>query len=190
MSPLVIVAALAVASSAPLVLVLVSGGRLVGSGVNRKSVNRNLTSGLGPSVDARRLILAQPVRERAVRPAVGGLGERARRLTPQGVMRALEHRLQLADEPWRIEHVLVAKLAGWIWPDALVRSGPALGSGGSATTSPTASTSSRSASRQGSASTPPWSRWRAPAAGRWRPRSAGSCRMSSSACPGPTPWTG
>ena len=110
MSPIVIVAALAVASSVPLMLLLVAGTRPAGLGIDRRAVSRNLASAVAAPTDVRRLILAQPVRERAVQPVFRWLDGRLRRMTPHGVVQALERRLQLAGEPWRIEHVLAAKV--------------------------------------------------------------------------------
>jgi tight adherence protein C len=65
----------------------------------------------GAQGDLRQLILTHSAADRAVRPALAGLARRARRLTPLGWIRALEHRLALAGHPskWPIERVLVAK---------------------------------------------------------------------------------
>lgn len=148
MSPLVVLAALAVASSAPIVVAVALTGKTSGH-----RVSRNLTAGLGAHTDLRRLVLAQSARERAVRPFLAMLAGKARRLTPSGVVRAIDHRLELAGEPWSIERVLAAKLvlaglatgaslawtaavpspaavllvpvailAGWLGPDAVVAS--------------------------------------------------------------------
>jgi len=108
-SPIVVIAALAVASSAPIALAVAFSG-FAGRGTGAR-VSRNLTAGLpGPETDLRRLVLAQPARERAVQPFLALLAGKARRLTPKGVLGALDHRLQLAGAPWAIERVLAAKL--------------------------------------------------------------------------------
>jgi tight adherence protein C len=76
------------------------------------TVARNLASGLAPVTDLRRAMLAHSASERALVPAVERLAARARRLTPAGMLDALERRVLLAGVPadWPIERVLAAKL--------------------------------------------------------------------------------
>lgn len=107
MPPAVIVAAIAVAAAVPLLWWSVSGAR----DASRGSVALNLSGGKGPT-DLRQVILNQSASQRAVRPAVGMLAERARRLTPAGLLQSLERRVRLAGSPdaWPMERVLAAKL--------------------------------------------------------------------------------
>jgi tight adherence protein C len=63
-------------------------------------------------VDERQLHLQKPALDRFVRPLLRSLARRARRLTPAGWVRALEHRVRLAGSPaaWSVDRVLAAKL--------------------------------------------------------------------------------
>lgn len=106
MSVVVVLAALAVVSSVPLLVASAVAGRGAAT-----RVSRNLAAGLPVPTDLRRMVLAQSARERAVQPVVATLGRRARRMTPAGVVQAADRRLLLAGEPMTIEHFLAAKFA-------------------------------------------------------------------------------
>ncbi|MDP8971044.1 MAG: type II secretion system F family protein [Actinomycetota bacterium] len=102
----VILAAAAVALSLPLLWWSVAGARANPS----RAVAQNL--GAGRVTDLRHAILTRSATDRAVRPTVRSLTERARRLTPTGFVDALERRLVLAGRPaaWPLERVLAAKI--------------------------------------------------------------------------------
>ena len=107
-SYILILAAAGVSLSVPLLWWAFSGGR----GTTR-AVAHNLTAGRGgPVTDLRQVQLSTTARERAVVPAVAALADRARRLTPAGMVGAIERRIDLAGRPsaWPIERVLAAKL--------------------------------------------------------------------------------
>lgn len=102
----VAVAAVAVATSAPLLWWAISGGRQPAAHL----VARNLALGRAALTDLRETVLQQSARKRAVQPAVAALARRARRVTPEGLLAGLERRLVLAGLPsWGIERVLAAK---------------------------------------------------------------------------------
>ncbi len=65
-----------------------------------------------PTVDLREAMLERSARERVVRPGAEALARTVRRLTPSGMVRALESRLALAglETTWPIERTLAAKL--------------------------------------------------------------------------------
>lgn len=102
----VLLAAGTVALSVPVVWWAVSGDRstLVGA--------RNLKIGRPAYTDLRQAVLARSASERAVAPMVQRLARRCRRLTPQGMLEALERRVLLAGAPsaWPMERVLATKL--------------------------------------------------------------------------------
>lgn len=106
MTPLVLVAAAAVAASIPLLVWSVAGAR------GGPTVSREALSGAGGPTDLRVAMLQRSAQDRAVRPLAGSLVALGRRLTPIGRVEALDHRLGLAGRPavWPIERVLVAKL--------------------------------------------------------------------------------
>ena len=66
----------------------------------------------GPSTDARQKRLSDGTIERVVRPAIGWIAHRARRLTPAGRVRSLERKVRLAGarSGWTLDRVLAAKL--------------------------------------------------------------------------------
>ncbi|MFA9445204.1 type II secretion system F family protein [Egicoccus sp. AB-alg6-2] len=101
----VYLAAAAVALSVPLLWWSIAGAR------SNKMVDRSVLMGTGGPTDLRVAVLQQSGIERA-RPALGNLGQLARRLTPVGWYEALERRLMLAGRPaaWTMERVLVGKL--------------------------------------------------------------------------------
>jgi tight adherence protein C len=118
--PLVpLLGAIAVISALPLLWWGVSGSR------TSAAAARNLAAGQGAFTDLRRAVLAHSAQDRAVGPAVDRLAQRARRLTPNGMLEHLERRILLAGVPeaWPIERVLATKLllgglggaAGVLW---------------------------------------------------------------------------
>lgn len=105
----VFLAAAAVAAAIPLLVWSVASARSPRS----EDANRNLFQGLGvTAVDARQLLLERSASDRAVRPMVGWLARRARRLTPAGWVASLDRRIALAGRPeaWTLERVLAAKV--------------------------------------------------------------------------------
>ncbi len=100
----VVLAAVAVAFSVPILWWVLAAER------SRASGARNLALGLAPLTDLRPATVKGS--DRVVRPGTGRLAQRARRLTPAGLARSLERRIQLAGSPagWTVERVLVAKL--------------------------------------------------------------------------------
>lgn len=104
---LVLIAAAAVAASAPLLWWAVASTRDPAHG----AVVKNLAGAAGPT-DLRQAVLVRGAGERAVRPAMQSLAERSRRLTPAGWIASLERRLAFAGRPpaWPLERVLAVKL--------------------------------------------------------------------------------
>ena len=115
----VVVAALAVASSIPLLYFTFVADRVPGS----SRVSRNLTSGLAESGDLRRLVLAQSPTQRLLRPFIDVLAAGARRISPSGMAASLERRVEIAGVRWPIERIFAVKLclgalvggAGLVW---------------------------------------------------------------------------
>lgn len=107
MSLVVVFGALAVVAALPLLWWAISGATTTSA-----AVSRNLTAGTAIQTDYRQVLLAHSARDRAVAPAADRLAERARRLTPNGVLENLERRILLAGVPgsWPLERLLVAKL--------------------------------------------------------------------------------
>lgn len=105
MFPIVVLAAVAVAGSVPLLVWSLTGDR--GSST---AVARNL-AGVG-TADLRQVSLRRSAGQRVGRPMVGSLARKARRITPVGWIGALERRITLAGRPvdWPLERVLAAKL--------------------------------------------------------------------------------
>lgn len=66
----------------------------------------------GPSTDARQKRLSDGAIDRVVRPAIGWVAHRARRLTPTGRVRSLERKVRLAGarSRWTLDRVLAAKM--------------------------------------------------------------------------------
>lgn len=102
----VYVAALGVMGSVPLLWWAVAGD------FTGKIVRTNLRDETVVHADLRLIELERSARERLVQPTIGALARRARRLTPGGLLRSLEHRIALAGVggTWPIEQVLAAKL--------------------------------------------------------------------------------
>lgn len=103
----VVLAALAVTLSIPILWHAVALDR-----APTQQVNRNLRVGLGEGGDLRRLVLSQSPVERLFRPVLHSLGQTARRISPAGVVEALERRLELSGVGWPVERLLILKVAG------------------------------------------------------------------------------
>ena len=101
----VVVAALAVALSVPVLVYSLATDR-----VPTRRVSRNLTAGLADGGDVRSLVLSQSPAERVLQPLVGMLSRPARRISPSGMVAALERRVELAGTRWPMERILVLKL--------------------------------------------------------------------------------
>jgi tight adherence protein C len=101
----VVIAALAVTLSIPILWLSLASDR-----VPWRRVNRNLTVGLAASADVRGMVLSQSPIERLFQPFVRALAGPARRLSPRGMVASLERRVELAGDPITIERLLVAKL--------------------------------------------------------------------------------
>jgi tight adherence protein C len=102
----VILAALAVCLSVPLLWLSVAGGR-----VPSRDISRNLGAGLPEGASLRGMVLSQSPGQRLLGPVLGVVARRARRLSPAGMVGALERRVELAAAGWSVEQVLVTKLA-------------------------------------------------------------------------------
>ncbi len=102
----VLLASTAVALSVPLLWWSIASTRTG----DRASVAANLSG--GGLLDLRQAALRRSATERAVRPTIAALAERARRLTPNGMIDALDRRIRLAGSPaaWPLERVLASKL--------------------------------------------------------------------------------
>src|SRR4051812_28791903 len=100
-------AAVALVCSVPLAWWSVSGGRSA-----RSRVRANLEAGRGGLTDLRKALLTQPAQHRVTQPAMDSLARRARRITPAGMVGALEHRIELAGmaDRWPVDRVLSMKL--------------------------------------------------------------------------------
>ncbi len=101
----VVLAALAVTLSVPALWYSLSLER----GTSRQ-VGRNLRAGLGDGGDLRTLVLSQSPLDRIGRPALRSVGGLARRLSPSGMVSALERRVELSAVAWSVELFLVLKL--------------------------------------------------------------------------------
>jgi tight adherence protein C len=106
MPPLVILAAVAVASALPLLWWSLAGVRTA-----TRQVDPGRLGGSRPTADLRAAVLRQSAADRALRPALQGLAELARRVTPLGWIDALDRRIARAGAPaaWPLERVLAAK---------------------------------------------------------------------------------
>lgn len=101
----VVVAALAVTVSVPLLWMSLSLGRVPGG-----RVSRNLTAGLTHRDDVRRLVLSQSGTERVLQPLIALLARQVRRLSPSGLVSSVERRLHVSGAGWPLERVLAAKV--------------------------------------------------------------------------------
>jgi tight adherence protein C len=102
----VVIAALTVALSVPLLVLSLIGERLTSEG----RISRNLHEGLSGTPDLRRLVLSQSTSERVLQPTMKALGQRVRRISPAGVIAHLERRIIVAGLALPVELVLFAKL--------------------------------------------------------------------------------
>ena len=102
----VVVAALAVTLSIPILLYTFAADR-----APSRRVTRNLNVGLADGGDLRGLVLSQSPLERVLQPLVRVLARPARRLSPSGMVDALQRRAELSGTRWPLERVLVLKLA-------------------------------------------------------------------------------
>ena len=102
----VVLAALAVSLSVPLLWHAVAVDR-----APSKDVNRNLRAGLAEGGDLRGLVLSQSPLERVLRPLLHSLGSTARRISPSGMVETLERRVELAAVAWPVERFLILKFA-------------------------------------------------------------------------------
>jgi tight adherence protein C len=103
----VVLAALAVTLSIPILWHVVALDR-----APTREVNRNLRSGLTEGGDLRGLVLSQSPLERVFRPMLHSVGRTARRISPAGVVDALERRVELAGVRWPVDRFLILKVAG------------------------------------------------------------------------------
>lgn len=108
----VVIAALAVATA-----ILAGTTTLLSGRALNHRVSRNLIK--GQTLSLREMMLERPAMERTFRPLLGAVSRRARRITPRGVVEALDRRLELAASPWSLEKLLVAKLGGSVAGGAL-----------------------------------------------------------------------
>lgn len=105
---IVLAAALAVAASIPLLWWAVASSQS-----STRTASRDLLGAPRESTtDLRQAVLTLSATDRAVRPLMAELAQRARRLTPVGWVESLERRLMLAGRPsnWPLERVLAGKL--------------------------------------------------------------------------------
>jgi tight adherence protein C len=102
----VVLAALAIGLSLPLLVFSLVGDRL-----SEGRVSRNLREGLTVRTDLRKLVLSQSTSERLVQPALKAVYRRARRISPVGIVAQLERRLVLAGVTLSVDVILIAKLA-------------------------------------------------------------------------------
>jgi tight adherence protein C len=88
------------------------GVRLELPGRSRQVVRQNLGPVASGAPDLRRIVLEQSFWRRVVRPSAGSFLGLARRVTPAGVVEALDRRRRVAgaDARWTIEQVLAAKV--------------------------------------------------------------------------------
>jgi tight adherence protein C len=77
-----------------------------------KAAVRNLQRAGSPTSDLREAMLCHSASDRVVTPTLERLSDRARALTPKGMIESLERKLLLAGSPptWAMERVLVVKI--------------------------------------------------------------------------------
>jgi len=104
---LVYVAAIAVVSGVALFGWVVSSAR-----VPAGTARTNLLRAGGVVTDFRHLVLEQSAGDRLLRPGLEAMADRARRLTPSGVLDSLDRRIHLAgvSAEWPMERVLAVKV--------------------------------------------------------------------------------
>jgi tight adherence protein C len=103
----VVLASGAVAASVPLFVWSIASGRAEKRRHPDTKINADEAL-----MDLRQLVLQRSARERVVRPGAQALARRARRLTPAGVVRSLERRIDLAGAgaDWPLERLLALKM--------------------------------------------------------------------------------
>lgn len=113
----VLVAAVAVNLSIPILWFSLATDKAPG-----QLVSDNLTAGVAKE-GLRGLVLSQSPLERILQPAFRGLARWSRRLSPAGLVPALERRLELAGVKWPVERVLILKLmlGGGLLVSGLIR---------------------------------------------------------------------
>ena len=100
----VVLAALAVSLSVPILWHAVALDRAPG-----KQVNHNLRTGLAEGGDLRSLVLSQSALERVLQPLLHSLGNTARRISPSGMVATLERRVELSAVGWTVDRLLILK---------------------------------------------------------------------------------
>jgi len=100
----VMVAAFAVVLSVPILVFSLVADRVPG-----KRATKNLNARLVQPKDFRELSLARSPLERIVQPLVALLARPVRRLSPAGMVTAVERRIELSAVSWTVERVLVVK---------------------------------------------------------------------------------
>jgi tight adherence protein C len=100
-------AAFAVVASFPVAWWALSGLRVHG-----RAARANLNTGIAPVTDLREIALQESAHDRVVTPAMTALAQRARRITPVGLVETLERRIHLAGvaERWPVDRVLGTKM--------------------------------------------------------------------------------
>ena len=114
----VVVAALAVVLSVPTLWYALGA-----DAASTREITRNLKAGVVESDDLRRLVLSQSPLKRIGRPVLQTVARSARRVSPSGMVAALERRIELSGSAWSVEQVLVVKVvlagvllaAGAVW---------------------------------------------------------------------------
>lgn len=101
----IVIAALAVSLSVPVLWFALAVDR-----APTRQVNRNLRHGLTDGGDLRGLVLSQSPVERILRPLLQYLGATARRVSPSGMVAALERRVELSAVRWPVDRLLALKL--------------------------------------------------------------------------------
>ena len=105
----VIVAAVAIGLSVPLLWWSVAGARTANISHASRNLARGLTSG---STDLRQVLLTKSAGERAVAPLLQRLVAMVQRVMPAGVIATLDRRIVLAGRPagWTVERTLTGKV--------------------------------------------------------------------------------
>jgi tight adherence protein C len=100
-------AAFAIVISLPVAWWALGGLRVPG-----KAARANLTTGIAPLTDLREITLQETAHDRVVAPTMSSLARRARRMTPVGMVEALERRIHLAGiaDRWPVDRVLGTKV--------------------------------------------------------------------------------
>jgi tight adherence protein C len=100
-------AAFAIVMSLPVAWWALGGLRVPG-----RAARANLTTGIAPVTDLREITLQESAHDRVVAPTMTSLAQRARRITPVGMVEALERRIHLAGigDRWPVDRVLGTKV--------------------------------------------------------------------------------